>query len=83
MDLDRFKYALREALRDDAERIKARGGDRMEKDLYMLMQGAEHCLAKRLEIVTNTKVNDDDPAAFKRGWEIASQMNLNPRNAAS
>lgn len=67
MDLDRFKYALREALRGDAERIKARDGDRMGKDFFMLMQGAEHCLAKRLGIVSNTEVRDEDPAAFKQG----------------
>ena len=76
MELDRFKDALREALREEAAAITARGGDRMRRDLFMLMQGAEHCLAKRLGIVSNAEVKADDPKHFRRGWEIASRMPL-------
>lgn len=76
MDLDRFRDALRDALREEAAKIAARGDDRVKRDLFMLMQGAEHCLAKRLGFVSNAEVTGDDPKHFKLGWDIASRMPL-------
>jgi hypothetical protein len=72
MDLDRYKDALREALREEAEKIAARGDDRVRSDLFLLLQGAHSCLAERLGYGTVTNGSD----YFKRGWALAGRIEI-------
>ena len=71
MDSDQIKNALRDALRDEADRLH---GDRAA--LALLFAGAEVAVAKRLGIVPDAKLAEDDHAAYKRGWKIGSSVPL-------
>lgn len=68
---DRIKNALREALREEAERL----GDN-RASVALLFAGAEMAVAKRLGVVPDATVDDDDHEAYKTGWRIGSQVAL-------
>ncbi|AHB50352.1 hypothetical protein W911_14650 [Hyphomicrobium nitrativorans NL23] len=70
MNLDQFKHDLREALREEAEKITARGDDQARVDLIALLEGAKCCLAEKCGMGRVTVNN----TYFKRGWEIASRF---------
>lgn len=80
MDLDRFKAALREALREEAEKIAARNDDKSRIDVIALLEGAKCQLAKRDETgraPDPKKCGLPDAARhkyFRRGWEIAARI---------
>lgn len=71
MNTDRIKNALREALRDEADKLS---GDRAA--LALLFAGAEVAVAKRLGVVPDAKLDESDHAAYKFGWEIGSTIPL-------
>lgn len=80
MKLDRFKDALREALRDEAEKIVARNDDKSRIDIIALLEGAKCQLAERNEAGISPAPEDcgfPDAARhkyFRRGWEIAARI---------
>lgn len=79
MDLDRFKAALRDALREEVEKISARGGERARIDVIALLEGAKCQLVKRDETghaPPPEKCGLPNAARheyFRLGWDIASR----------
>lgn len=71
MNSDRIKNALREALREEAERLADN-----RASMALLFAGAEMAVAKRLGVVPDAKLDDDDHDAYKAGWQIGSQVAL-------
>lgn len=71
MDQDKLKDVLREALRPDAERF---AGNRHA--MALLFAGASVAVNKRLGVVPDAKLDDDDHDAYKRGWKIGSEIPL-------
>ena len=71
MTQEQIKAALREALRGDAERF---AGNHVA--MALLFAGAEVAVAKRLGVVPDAKLDDDDHDAYKRGWKVGSQIAL-------
>lgn len=80
MELERFKEALRDALREEAEKIAARDDDKSRADVIALLEGAKCQLAERDE--TGHAPDPEKcglPHAvkhkyFRRGWEIATRI---------
>lgn len=71
MNKDAIKDSLREALRADAERFASN-----QPALALLFAGAEVAVAKRLGIVPDARLDDDDHEAYKRGWRVGSEIPL-------
>lgn len=80
MELDGFRDALREALRNEAVKIAVRGDKKSKIDLIALLEGAKCQLAER-----DAAGRATDPAAcgfpnaarhkyFRLGWDIAARI---------
>lgn len=71
MDEGRLKTLLREALREEAEKIAAKGD---ALSMTLLLAGAEIRMAERIHgFTTNVPSNSD---AFNKGREIADLIEL-------